>query len=170
MKHLFLKKISEYVLPRNRLFGVGIIIGVTAGLINLYLDVDFILGPELFGLLFAAVVTVIVLHEGIHGAVATFLGHKPLFGLKPPLVYITFSGKIPKRHFILIALAPFLVLNTVFVFLYAYEKLRLFSDLCLTINTIGAIGDVWIVLKLLSAPKGALIQDTKTGIEVWIAD
>ena len=41
------------------------------------------------------------------------------------------------------------------------------NTLCFEINTIGAIGDVWIVLKLLPARRGSLVQDTMTGVEIW---
>ncbi len=165
-----MKKINDYTLPRNRVYGVALFMGILAGIANSYLNIDFSLRPALFGWLLAAIVTTVALHEGTHGAVAVLLGHKPLFGLKPPLVYITFTGKIPRNHFILVALAPFVVLDLLIGLLYAYSALKLFSDFSLTINTIGAVGDVWIVLKLLGAPKRALVQDTKTGIEVWTAD
>ena len=41
--------------------------------------------------------------EMIHGAVAALVGYKPLFGLKPPLVYVTFAEKLPAGHFMLVA-------------------------------------------------------------------
>jgi hypothetical protein len=111
-----------------------------------------------------------VLHEALHGAVALLLGHKPFFGIKLPLVYVTFPGKLPHGHFMLVALAPFVVLDAFFLLLYSWRTLRLFSDLSIIINTIGAVADLWIVLRLLRAPKGSMIQDTKTGFEVWTAD
>lgn len=162
------RKICAYTLPRNRMYGVAIALGIVAGILNAYLDIDFSPRPALFGWLAAAIVTVVIMHEGIHGAAAVLFGHRPLFGLKPPLVYITFTTRIPKGHFMLIALAPLILLNGFFVLLYTKTAFRLFADIAVVINTIGAVGDVWIVLKLLSAPKGALIQDTKTGVEVWV--
>ena len=47
-------------------------------------------------------------------------------------------------------------------------SLRLFASLCFALNTIGAIGDVWIVLKILPHPRDRVFQDTKTGVEVWL--
>lgn len=165
-----MKKIDDYTLPRNTVYGVCIFMGILAGVANSFLTIDFSPRPSLYGWLLAAIIIVVTLHEGIHGAAAALLGHKPLFGLKPPLVYITFTNKIPRGHFILVALAPFVVLDLLFALLYVQGALKLFSDLSFIINTIGAVGDVWIVFKLLGAPKGALIQDTKTGIEVWVDD
>lgn len=163
-------KVSEFILPRKAVYGICLFMGILAGIVNSFLNMDFSLSLSLVGWLLAAMVIVVSLHESIHGAVAALFGHKPVFGLKPPLVYITFASKIPRNHFILIALAPFIVLDLVFGLLYARGLLKLFSNFCFTINTIGAVGDVWIAAKLLGAPKGTIVQDTKTGFEVWAPD
>ena len=165
-----MKKIGDYTLPRGAVYGVCIFFGILVGVVNSFLELDFSFRPALFGWLIAAIVIVVILHEGIHGTVAAVLGHKPEFGLKPPLVYITFSSRIPRGHFTLVALAPFIVLDIVFGFLYVQSVLKLFSNFCFTINTIGAVGDVWIAVRLLNTPKGAEIQDTKTGFEIWVPD
>jgi hypothetical protein len=165
-----LKKVSEFTLPRKAVYWVCIFMGILTGIVNSFLQMDFSLTFSLVGWLLAAIIIVVSLHEGIHGAVAALFGHKPLFGFKPPLVYITFTSTIPRDHFILVALAPFFVLDLLFGLLYARGLLKLFSNFCFTINTIGAVGDVWVAIKLLGAPKGTVIQDTKTGFEVWAPD
>jgi len=119
------------------------------------------------GWLLSSLLLVMVLHEAFHGATASLLGHKPLFGLKPPLVYITFASKIPRNHFILVAVAPLVLLDILFILMYAQGVLTLFCDFCFMSTTIGAVGDIWIVLTLLHMPKQSLILDTKTGFEVW---
>ncbi len=165
-----LKKTEEYTLPRSRMYGVAIFVGVLAGIANSFLAVDFSPRPALAVWILLSILVVVCLHEAVHGAAALLLGHRPVFGLKPPLVYITFAKLIPKNHFIFVALAPLVILDIFFGCLYTIERLRLFANLSFTVNTIGAVGDVWIVLRLLNAPKGAMIQDTKTGIEVWVAE
>ena len=40
-------------------------------------------------------------------------------------------------------------------------------DLCFAVNTIGAVGDIWIALKLVRQARGTYVEDTQTGIEVW---
>ncbi len=162
-----MEKVADYVLPRTRLYGVGAAVAVLAGLANSLLDVDMGMRPSTFGWLLASLVAAAALHEGVHGAAAVLLGHRPSFGLRPPLVYVTFAGKLPRCHFMLVALAPFVALDLLFGFLFAHGLLRLFSDFCLIINTTGAVGDIWIALKLTGAPKGALIRDTECGFEVW---
>jgi hypothetical protein len=69
-----------------------------------------------------------------------------------------------------VAIAPFVVLNLLFGFLYTRGILKLLSNFSLVINSIGSVADLWILLKLIGAPKGALVQDTKTGFEVWFPD
>jgi hypothetical protein len=165
-----LKKVADCTPPRSTLYAIGVAMGVLAGFANSLLGIDMGLRPSLFGWLLVSLIVVVALHEGTHGAVAALLGHKPLFGLKPPLVYVTFTGKLPREHFMVVAIAPFVVLDLLFGFLYARGALKLFCDLSLIVNSIGSVADIWVVLKLIGAPKGALIQDTKTGFEVWVAD
>lgn len=98
-------KVSDYTLPRKLVYGVAIFVGILAGIVNSFLTIDLSMRPSLVGWLLSAMILVIALHEAVHVAVASMLGHKPLFGLKPPLVYITCTDKIPRNHFMLIAVA-----------------------------------------------------------------
>ncbi len=159
--------VGTFDISRKKATLLALVLGVLTGVVNTFLDVDFTLCWELLGWLALAFVTVIVLHEGIHGLTARIFGHKPIFGLKPPLVYVTFDTKIPRGHFVAIALAPLIVLDVVFAVLYSMDVANLFADLGFVINTLGAVGDVWIVLKLLPQERGTLVRDTRTGIEVW---
>ncbi len=160
-------KITEHVFPRERatLYGLGV--GILVGIGNSFLDLEFPINLELALSLIGAMLMVVLLHEGVHGGVGKLLGHRPVFGVQPPLVFTTFREALPRGHFIAIAIAPLLVLDAIFVTLYAMGVLRLFMDLCFAVNTIGAMGDVWIVLKLSRHARGTAVQDTKQGIEVW---
>ena len=161
-------KIAEYSISRPKVCFFAMAAGILIGLFNAVVPlIDFTMNLQFFLWLSAALVTVVFLHEGIHGAVAVLFGHRPIFGFKPPLVYVTFAGKIPHGQFILIALAPLVVLDGLFAVLFVLEFLKTFSYFCILINTLGAAGDVWILLKLLPQKRGTLVQDTKTGIEVW---
>jgi len=125
------------------------VIGVLAGFANAHLGIDLNLRASLFVWLLAAIIVVVALHEGTHGGVAAMLGHKPVFGLKPPLVYVTFTGKVPRWHYMLVAIAPFVILTFLFGFLYAQGALKLFYNWSLLTNLIGSVGDLWVVLKLI---------------------
>jgi hypothetical protein len=152
------------------LYAIGVALGVLAGFVNSLLDIDTSFTSSLPGWLVASIVVVVLLHEGTHASVAALLGHKPLVGLKPPLVYVNLTKKVPRVHFVMVTIAPSVVLDTLFVLVYAGGRFKLFCDLSFIINTIGSMGDMWVVLKLVRAPKGSLIQDTETGFEVWAYD
>ena len=180
--------IATYDMPRRKALMLGMLVGVALGFANLALEVEFFSFEDrvrlqaggflnqvlpyliLAGKLVVAIVVTAVLHEGVHGAVAKAFGHSPRFGFKPPLVYITFDSKMPRGAFILVALAPLILLDIAFGALVLGGVFPVVAYMCLSVNTIGAVGDVWITLKLLPQPRGSLVQDTKTGIEVWPGD
>ena len=159
--------VAVYPFPRTEATVYGLGVGILVGIGNSFLALDFEPRLALFGALIAAIVVVLILHEGLHGAGGALFNYKPSFGGEPPLVYTTFNERIRRTHFIAIALAPLLVLDVAFLGLYAAGVLRLFMDLCFAVNTIGAVGDMWIVLKLLPHDSTSVVQDTKTGIAVY---
>jgi hypothetical protein len=162
-------QVAAHTVSRVKLGFYGLGVGIALGILNTFLDVDFTPRLALVGWLVAAILLVVALHEGTHGAVARLLGHRPIFGIKPPLVYVTFARKIPRGHLIAIALAPFVFLDVVFGAMYAAGFLKLFASLCFGINTLGATGDLWIAAKVLGQERGTFVQDTKTGVEIWKA-
>jgi len=161
-------RVAEHIYSRKKLLAYGTCVGVLAGMLNAYFPlIDFRIRASFFGWLAAAVVAIIILHESVHGAVAVLYGHRPIFGIEPPYFYTTFTEKVPRGHFMVITLAPLVMLNIVFISLFAIGFLKVFTYFCLLVNTIGAMGDLWIILKLSGHDRGTLIQDTKNGIEVW---
>lgn len=82
---------------------------------------------------------------------------------------MTFNTKVPRGHFIAVTLAPLVILNTICVALYVDGLVRTLVFLCLMTNTIGSMGDIWIVLKLLPHERSVMVRDTKNGIQVWQA-
>jgi hypothetical protein len=165
-----LRKVADHIPARGFLSVIGVAIGVLAGFVNAHLGIDMSLSPSFLGWLLASIIVVVFLHEGLHATVAGLLGHKTSFGLRPPLVYVTFAGKLPRGHYMLVAVTPFVILNLLFGFLLARGGLDLFCDLSLIVNSIGSMGDIWVLIKLAGGPRGALIQDTKSGFEIWLAD
>lgn len=165
-----MSKVAEYNISRAKAAVYAVIIGLFIGLVNLaWRPIDFTLNLKFLGWAGIAMIAVIFLHEGVHGLAAVLFRQKPRFELKPPLVYITFTDKIPRGYFILIALAPLVILDIAFGIIFTLGVLDIFSYFCLIINTIGATGDIWIIIKLLPHKRGILVQDTKTGIEIWQA-
>ena len=80
-------RIASYVFPRHKATIYGLGMGILVGIGNSFLALDFSFRWELAGTLAVAIVTVLVLHEGLHGGVGRLLGHHPIFGVEPPLVF-----------------------------------------------------------------------------------
>ena len=161
-------KTGEYDFDRKRAFLYSTVVALLIGLYGAYYTpVDLTLDVPLAGRLLLALVTTIALHEGTHGAVALLLGHKPIFGIKPPLVFVTFEEKIPRLSFIAVAAAPAVLLNAASMTLFALGFMKEYCYFVLIINTLGSVGDGWIVFKLLPQKRGSLVRDTKSGIEIW---
>ena len=161
-------KITEHVFTRTKISIYSIIVGLLIGIYNsINPPIDFSLNLPFLAWAITAVLCVIILHEGVHASTAMLFGYKPLFGVKPPLVYVTFIEKIPREQFAAIALAPFIILNAVFIALMGMGILKVFSYFCLITNTLGSVGDLWIAYKLIPHKPGSWVQDTKTGIEIW---
>jgi hypothetical protein len=160
-------RVREHVFPRQKGLMVGVVIGTLIGIGNAAIGLVLPDWLPLVGLLVGAILFVLILHEGLHGLVGWLFGHRPIFGVQPPLVFTTFDVRIPRGHFIAVALAPLVVLDAVFVTAYLLDVFPVFANLCFAVNTMGAVGDVWIVWRLLGHERGTWVQDTKSGVEVW---
>ncbi len=160
----------DYVFPRTGATYVGVVVGILIGIGNAMMGVLFPSWPATLGILIAALIFVLVLHEGLHGAAGRLFRYKPIFGVQPPLVFTTFDERIPRNHFIMIALAPLVLLNVAYVAGFPLTPWAVFWDLCFTVNTIGSIGDVWIVTRLLKHPSDTMFQDMKSGVRAWVSD
>jgi len=160
--------LGSHIFSRNIALVLAIILGTVFGVSNYhYPIINIVLDWKLILLLPVSAIAVIIMHEGVHGNIARLLGHKPIYGIKLPFVYVTFDAKIPREHFIAVALAPFILLNITFVIVFISGHFKLFMYLSFLINTLGAIGDLWMTYKLLPYDKGVMVQDTKTGFQVW---
>ncbi len=95
-------------------------------------------------------------------------GYRPIFGVQLPLVFTTYEEKIARDHLVAIALAPLVILDAIFVMAFLLIPGEIFWNLCFSVNTIGAVGDVWIVTRVLGHPRETVFQDTKSGVEAWL--
>jgi hypothetical protein len=161
-------KVGKHTMPRNKAFVFSIVVSAVIGLYSSnYLPADLTLDASLLLLFAVAFTSIIILHEAIHGIVAVLFGFKPFFGHKFPAVYVTFEKKIPREQFMIIAMAPFIILNMALGFLFAADIFKVFCFMCLILNTIGSVGDLWLTFKLCSHESGTVVQDLKSGIEVY---
>jgi hypothetical protein len=143
-------KLAEHSMPRNIALVWAIIFGSFVGIYStIYAPIQFTFNPGLLFWVVAAISSIIIVHEAVHGFIAVLLGIKPIFGHKFPTVYVTFEKRMPRNHFLLIAIAPFFILNAVFILLFALEFNKIYCYFCLILNTAGSLGDLWIAIKLV---------------------
>jgi hypothetical protein len=157
-------------------------LGIIALIIFLFLfgAVFMLLRPEAFGevtistdtildtILFivvmaAAIFTVLVLHELIHGFFFwLFSGQKPLFGFKGIYAYATLPGwYFPRNPFLVIAIAPLVlisILGILMVPLVPFNSLWIIY-LALVVNASGSVGDLVASFRLILKPKTTMAQD-----------
>ena len=164
-----LEMAADHIFPRQAATLVGVVVGIAIGIGNAMLGVLFPSWLATLGLLCAALALVLVLHEGLHGAAGLLFGYRPIFGVQFPLVFTTYEEKIARNHLVVIALAPLVILDALFVMAFFLIPGEIFWNLCFAVNTIGALGDVWIVTRVLSHPRETVFQDTKSGVEAWLA-
>jgi hypothetical protein len=129
--------------------------------------------PEV-GIGIAGIVATIVLHELVHGLVMRLCGAKSQYGVlwKQLMFYATCPGYGFRRNsYIMIALAPLIgisCLAVVGMFLLQGTNWGALLALSATINGCGAIGDMWIVSRVLHYPKTAYVVDERDGFRVLI--
>lgn len=111
---------------------------------------------------------VLVLHELVHGVFFwLFSRSRPRFGFKGAYAYAAAPGwYFPRLRFFVIGLAPLVLISLVGLMMLPFITLpaSLVVLVALIANAAGAIGDLYMVVRLLSAPRGVLIEDHGEGI------
>ncbi len=114
----------------------------------------------------------IVVHELVHGIAFAAFGGSPRYGFKVksflPLAYATAPGYFFHRNaFIVIGLAPLLVIDIVCFLLLAIFPQAPWLIWVIAFNTGGAIGDIWIAVQLLRCPRSIRVEDREEGIAIY---
>lgn len=119
----------------------------------------------------ALMVAVIVPHEFCHGAAIRAFGGQPRYGLGIayaifPYAFATTKTQFSRNQFLVIALAPFVVLSLIGIPLMILFEWP-WMAVPLALNAGGAVGDIWMALILLSYPAEVSVLDSETGLEVY---
>jgi hypothetical protein len=125
--------------------------------------------------LIAVVIVVIVTfggHELAHGLAIRWAGHKPRFGMKlhKGVLYATADGALfPRNQFIVIALAPLVLITLMGMFLMVFvpDSIGYYVGLIVVLNAAGAIGDMWMTAVVLRYPPDALVRDEADSIRIF---
>ena len=154
------------------IFGVTLILGVVVRGI-LQGSGDFSVSVFLaFPIFVGIIVATMILHEAVHGLVFLVLGGKPRFGARLiggffPVVYASATGPLLFRnHYLLVGLAPFLVLTPLFLLtgiLIRDDGVALIALTAMAMNIAGSTGDLMVARKVRQLGGGTLFEDTADG-------
>ena len=112
----------------------------------------------------------IVIHEAIHALAMRRYGGNPQFGLLMigkviPAAYCTSPGtKFTRRQYLVIALAPFVVITAVGLIALASGTLGIVFAFALALHAGGCIGDFWASVLVLREPAGTTYEDLRDGL------
>lgn len=115
----------------------------------------------------------IVLHELIHGAFISKYGGKPSYGAGIahfilPYFYATTKTIFPRNQFIVIAIAPLVVISVAGIgIMAAFPSIAHWMFIPFVVNASGAVGDLWVARNVLRYPKHVLLEDVKTGLIIY---
>jgi hypothetical protein len=115
----------------------------------------------------------VVLHELIHGVFMSIYGGKPRYGAGIayfilPYFYATTKTVFLRNQFIVIAIAPLVVISLVGIGLMAaFPSIAHWMLIPFVINASGAVGDLWVTRNVLRYPKHVLLEDRKTGLIIY---
>ncbi len=119
--------------------------------------------PDIIFLLFLVILNLIV-HELIHGVFFWFITRsKPVFGLSLSYAFAAApEWYIPKRLYWIIGLAPLILIGLAGLLVIAIgPPAWILPALVVTgFNTGGAVGDIWIIYRLLRTSSTCLVNDT----------
>ena len=121
-------------------------------------------------IIIAILVGTLVVHEALHGLAMLLFGARPTFGVAlvqkvMPVAYCTAHGHLFTRgQFIVVSLAPVVVMTVVGVSLMPFGNLAGWLIVPLAINLGGAIGDLWFFGMIVRKSPGVMIEDLRDGL------
>jgi hypothetical protein len=119
--------------------------------------------PDIIFLIVLVILNLVV-HELIHGVFFWyFTRSKPVFGLSLSYAFAAAPGwYIPKRLYWIIGLAPLILigLSGLLIIGIGPPSWMLPALVVTGFNTGGAVGDVWIIYRLLRTTSSCLVNDT----------
>ena len=165
-----LKKDKRLTILLN--FGAVIVLALSFYLLSVFTAwvrpdiMTFSVTITLTNMLSALVLTVLILplHEGIHGLFFwIFSRSRPVFGLRPLYAYAGAPNWFfPKEQFAITALGPLLIIGAAGLLLLLLAPINwiLIILLLVALNTSGAIGDVFVFIRLLKSSPTSFTNDT----------
>ena len=115
-------------------------------------------------------ILILPIHELIHAAAFVLWGGKPYFGARLP--YALYCGAknqlFHRNQYFVVGLAPLIAITLAgIIFILISPVLASYTLFALIGNFSGAVGDIWVVRKLLRRPRSILVEDTEAGYRAW---
>ena len=138
------------------------------------LPTQFAFGLSEIGAVLLGVLLAMGLHELTHGLTMQLFGAKPKYGIlwKGLMLYATSPGyAYPRNSFIVIALAPLVVISTLVIIGMWLLQGTLWVPLlalCGIFNASGAVGDMWMTMIVLRYPATAYVMDERDGLRLFL--
>lgn len=108
-------------------------------------------------------------HEAIHGITAFLFGARPSYGVGAGFAYTTFRKPVRPFPYLVIGLAPLLMISFVGLVLLVFWPFAPGQTLVFLVgNGAGAFGDLWVTVKVLRLPSDSLICDLADGFAVYL--
>ena len=122
-------------------------------------------------LIVISVVVFLVLHELVHGAFFWIYSRsRPKFGLRSGYAYAAAPGwYFPRRQYLVIALAPFVLLTILGMLLLAVVPVGMLAAIFfgMVTNAAGAVGDIWIAFMIIRERRTIVIEDLGDGFNFY---
>lgn len=119
-------------------------------------------------------VVYIFLHEATHAAFFKIFDTKCRlrFGFKAAMAYCASDGYYKKAPYLAVALSPVVIWTLLLLIPCLLVPLTYFWGVFFIqiFNVSGAAGDLYVTVKILTAPKKALILDNGTDMEIYATD
>lgn len=171
IKRINLEKDKKLFIIMNVLvaivFFIMINIGVMFNPINFTIDKKFLL---LFILTMILFIIYIIAHETTHGYfIKKFSGIKPHYGFAGLCAYAGSNAYFSKKHYIIIALSPIVILGIILAIINLIVPQHYFWLVYLIQmgNISGSVGDFYATYLMCKMPSDTLTQDTGVSIVMY---
>jgi hypothetical protein len=120
-----------------------------------------------------ALLATFALHEGVHALAFKLVGGRRVrFGAGLPsgfpVLYVGWPGqRISRDRFVLVVLAPLVVLDLVGLALMLPGVTVVAGATVVVLNTAGAVGDLWMAAIMLSSPSWLHVEDMGLSLLAW---
>jgi hypothetical protein len=120
-----------------------------------------------------ALLATYALHEGVHALAFKLVGGRRVrfsAGLPSgfPVLYVGWPGqRISRDRFVLVALAPLVVLDLVGLALMLSGITVVVGATMVVVNTAGAVGDLWMTAIMLRSPSWLQVEDIGLSLLAW---